>query len=580
MDRRLTAILAADMVGYSRLMGEDEAGTLDALKTHRVELIEPAIAAHEGRVVKLIGDGVLAEFPSVVEAVQCGVEIQRGMAKRNVEATADRRIEFRVGINLGDVIADGDDIYGEGVNIAVRLERIADPGGICIARNVFDQVKGKVEVGFEDMGDLRIKNIAAPVRVYRILPETSGTARAPRRGEEAGLHANKPSVAVLPFTNMSGDPEQEYFSDGITEDVITELARFQNLTVMARNSVFTYKGQAVRVQDVGRDLGVDYVVEGGVRKAGNRVRVTVQLVDAISGNHIWAERYDRDLTDIFELQDELTQRIVATLPGRLESAGAARIKRKPPADMGVYDYVLRAKLCHHRGTAEDNAEAIRLLDRAIELDPEFASAYAWRACTLGQALVRGYLEDTRGLYDQAVEAVRKGLSLDENDLECLRILCEVHMEQSQLEEAEICHERAFKLNPNDPRILAQRGELLTWLGRPEEGAEWVEQAMRLDPYGADAWTHLAGRALFGMRRYEDAIRAYKRVRAPRVAHHAYMAACYAHLGSEDQAQAQAAQVLRMKEDFSAAAFGKTLFYKADADGQHVLDGLSKAGLPE
>ncbi len=580
MERRLAAILAADVVGYSRLMGEDEAGTLAALKAHREELIGPRIAARRGRIVKLIGDGILAEFASAVEAVECAVEIQKAMAERNADLPGERQLAFRIGINLGDVVVEGDDLYGDGVNIAARLEGLANPGGICIARNVFNQVKGKVDFEFEDLGAQQVKNIAEPVHVFQVCG--LGFA-APGDTSTSAIGAvdlrDKPSIAVLPFTNMGGDPDQEYFADGITEDIITELARYQNLLVIARNSAFTYKGRAVRVQDVGRQLGVDYVAEGSIRKAGNRVRVTVQLVEAATGNHVWAERYDRELTDIFELQDELTQTIVATLPRRLESADVERVRRKPPSDIGVYDRVLRAKLCHHRGSREDNTEAIQLLDQAIELDPEYAPAYAWKACTLGQAWHRGYREQTDELWVEMWNLTRKGASLDENDIECVRILCEFAIEENRLDEAQIYNDKALRLNPNDPRLVAQRGELLTWLGQPEDGLEWVEKAMQLDPYDADAWVHLLGRALFGARRYEEAIGAFKRVPRPQYGHYAYLAACYGQLDRNEEAKAEAAQVLVMKPDLTAKSFAEALFYKNQADRDHIFEGLRKAGLP-
>ena len=580
MERRLAAILAADVVGYSRLMGEDEVGTLTALKAHREELIGPRITARRGRIVKLIGDGILAEFPSAVEAVECAAEIQEAMAERNADLPGDRQLTFRIGINLGDVVVEGDDIYGDGVNIAARLEGIAIPGGICIARNVFNQVKGKVDLEFDDLGAQQVKNIAEPVHVFQVsglgFAAPGDTSTSPTGAVDL---RDKPSIAVLPFDNMGGDPDQEYFADGITEDIITELARFQNLLVIARNSAFTYKGKAVRVQDVGRDLGVNYVVEGSIRKAGNRVRLTVQLVEAATGNHVWAERYDRDLTDIFELQDELTRTIVATLPRRLESADAERIRRKPPSNMGVYDRVLRAKLCHHRGSREDNAEGLRLLDQAIELDPEYASAYAWKACTLGQAWHRGYREQTDELWMEMWNLTRKGASLDENDLECIRILCEFGIEEGRLDEAQIYNDKALRLTPNDPRIVAQRGELLTWLGQPEDGLEWVEKAMQLDPYDADAWTHLLGRALFGARRYEEAIGAFKRVPNLQFGHRVYLAACYGQLDRSEEAESQAAHILELKPDFTAKSFAKSLFYKDQADRDHLFEGLRKASLP-
>jgi adenylate cyclase len=580
LERRLAAILAADVVGYTRLMGEDEVATLAALKAHRQELFEPAIAARGGRIVKLIGDGILAEFPSAVEAVECAVEIQEAMAARNADLPDERQLTFRMGINVGDVVVEEDDLYGDGVNIAARLEGLANPGGICLARNVFDQVKAKVDREFEDLGGQDIKNIAEPVHVFRVCQLGFEVAQNRELAAEAVDLHHKPSIAVLPFTNMSGDPEQEYFADGITEDIITELARFQNLLVIARNSVFTYKGKAVRVEDVGRELGVDYVAEGSIRKAGNRVRVTIQLIDAETGNHVWAERYDRDLADIFDLQDELTQTIVAALPRRLESADVERIRRKPPSNMGVYERVLRAKLCHHRGSSEDNSEAIQLLDEAIELDPEYASAYAWKACTLTQAWARGYCEGSNALDSEILDLTRKAVSLDENDLECVRILSEYGIEEMRFDDAQHYNEKALRMNPNDPRLIAQRGEIFTWLGRPEEGVEWVEKAMQLDPYDADAWAHLLGRALFGARRYEEAIRAFKRIPRPHYGHYAFLAASYGQLDREEEAKAEAAQVLAMKPDFTAKNFTKSLFYKEQLDREHLMNGLRKAGLPE
>jgi adenylate cyclase len=585
LERRLAAILAADVVGYSRLMGEDEAGTLERLKCLRRELVQPRITERKGRVVKLMGDGLLAEFPSVVEAVQCAVDIQRGMNERESEITGERRIRLRIGINLGDIIVEGSDIYGDGVNVAARLEALSNPGCICVSGTVFDSVKGKVGLDFEDLGEQQLKNINDPVRVYRVVL-VSGTNDGEGANTSAGSTAvlelpQKPSVAILPFSNMSGDPEQEYFADGITEDIITELSRFQSIFVIARNSAFTYKDRAVRVQDVGQNLGVRYVVEGSVRKAGERVRVTVQLIDAQSGNHIWAERYDRNLVDIFELQDELTQSIVATLPGRVESADIERFKRTPFHDISAYDCVLRAKLSHHRGTPEDNAEGIRLLDQAINTDPDCASAYAWKGCTLAQSYTRGYIEYSDELEEEIYQYVLKGLSLDENDLECVRTLCEFRIEQNRLDDAFLLNEKALRINPNDPRIVAQRGEILTWLGQPEDGVEWIRKAMRLDPYDADAWAHLLGRALFGARQYRDAVSAFKRIPLMRYSHHAFLAACLAYLGDHDRAEIECKEVLRLKLNFSAGDFcNKALFYDDDADRQHLGQGLIKAGLPE
>ena len=504
------------------------------------------------------------------------------MAQRDAEVPEDRRIEYRIGINVGDIIVDGDDIFGDGVNVAARLEGLADPGGICISRAARDQVRDKLDIVLDDMGEVEVKNIARPIRVFRVLVESkksSGGESAASTGSALAL-PDKPSIAVLPFVNMSGDAEQEFFADGITEDIITELARFPSLFVIARNSTFTYKGKSVRVEDVGRELGVHYVVEGSIRKAGNRVRVTVQLVEAATENHVWAERYDRELTDIFEIQDELTQAIVGALPARLEAADIERVKRKPPQDLAAYDYVLRSKVLHHRGTKEANAEALDVLNKAIELDPEYAPAYAWKACTLRQGVLRGYADEPKSWSAQRVANAEKALALDENDMECLRILCEINMELCQLDQAEQYHNRAFAMNPNDPRMAAQRGELMTWMGRHAEGAEWIEKAMRLDPLGAGSFAHLLGRARLGEHRYAEAIEAYKRIPTQRWQHHADMAACHAYLGDEAGAARHRAQALQLKPDFSIADYMERLTYGESGDLAHHGEGLRMADLPE
>ncbi len=577
MERRLAAILAADVMGYSRLMGDDEEGTLATLNACR-HVIDGLVNDHRGRVFGSAGDSVIAEFASPVEAVRCGVEIQQELETRNAELPEDRRMQFRIGVNLGDVMAEGENLFGDGVNIAARLEQLAEPGGIYVSDDIYRQVEGKVDVGFDDLGEQRVKNITKPVRVFRArLGE--GTAAGALSSSESLPLPDKPSIAVLPFDNMSGDPEEDYFSDGITEDIITELSRFQSLWVIARNSVFTYKGKAVTTQEIGRELGVEYVVEGSIRRSGDRVRLTVQLVEAASGKHIWAERYDRHLTDIFELQDELTRAVVATLPGRIESAGVERIRRSKPRDMSVYESLLRAKLLHHRGTREDNAKALELLNDVIEVDPEFAPAYAWKACIIGQAWARGYLPQTEQTFFELLNEVEKGYSIDENDIECVRILCEYRIQVKQWDEAQLFQDKAFKLNPNDPRILAQRGELLTWMGRPEEGLPWIEQAMRLNPYEADTFAHLLGRALFGLEQYEDAVSAFMRAPAGRYANQAYLSACFAHLAMPEKAAARAANVVRLKKDFAAKAFVASLFYNEENDEARLREGLLKAGLP-
>ncbi len=573
--RRLAAIVSSDVVGYTRLMEADEAGTHARLKARFKALVDPKIAEHGGRVVKLMGDGLLAEFPSVVDAVNWAVDVQAKVAELSAEAPDEPRIEYRVGVNLGDVIVDGDDIFGDGVNVAARLQEIAEPGAVCISEKVQAEVRGKLGVAFADGGARVVKNITDPIRVWRWSP---GQAEASDPAPQS--FADKPSIAVLPFDNMSGDPEQEYFADGIAEDIITELARFPDLMVIARNSTFTYKGHAVKVQEIGRELGVRYVLEGSVRKDGQRVRITAQLVDGKTGVHIWAERYDRALTDIFEVQDEITQTVVANVPERIATAELDRGKRKLPDDMSAYDYVLRGKQHHHRSTPEDNAEALRLLDAAIELDPEYASAYAWKACILAQAIALGCGGDPQELLARDHEAVLKGLSLDANDIECHRILCEFGMMWSQWDEAQRHHDKAFELNPNDARIIAQRGELLTMLGQAEEGIAWVQKAIRLDPYNAEARAHLLGRAMFAAHRYADAIVAFKRLPAPRPDHFADMAACFAQLEQSEEARVYATKVVTLRPDFSINDYVERRAFLQPGDQDHLRDCLLRSGLPE
>src|SRR5437667_5235695 len=384
VQRRLAAILAADVAGYSRLMGADEEGTLAALKELRRDLADPKIKEHRGRIVKTTGDGLLVEFASVVDAVRCAVEVQREMAARSAGVPEGRRIQFRIGINLGDIIKDGRDIYGDGVNVAARLEALAEPGGICVNRVVRDQVRDKLDIPFEDAGEQRVKNIARPLRVYRVRPgQVSGEAMSAAQPPLA--LPDKPSVAVLPFTNMSGDPEQEFFSDGIAEDIITALSRYPSLFVIDRNSCFTYKGRSVDVKQVGRELGVRYVLEGSVRRAGNRIRVTAQLVEAESGKHVWAERYDRDLADIFALQDEIAQAVTIAIAPAIADAELHRAVRKPPGSLDAWAAYQRGLWHQSNASTEDNALAQRFFQQAIDLDPTFSAAYVGLAIAQAQA---------------------------------------------------------------------------------------------------------------------------------------------------------------------------------------------------
>jgi len=582
---RLAAILAADAAGYSRLMQLDERAALAALDCAR-GVFRSRVEANHGRVIDTAGDSVLAVFETASGAVNSALDIQKELATLLAAASEERCMRFRIGVHLGDLIEKPDGtVYGDGVNIAARLQTQAEPGGIAVSGMVREAVGNRIAASFADLGEQKFRNIAEPVRVFRIAPHAP-TAQVAFSTSQAAPAAtglplpDKPSIAVLPFTNMSGDPEQEYFADGMVEDIITELSRYSEILVIARNSSFTYKGRAVKVQDVRRDLGVHYVVEGSVRRVGNRVRVTVQLVDSGTGNHLWAERYDRDFVDILELQDELTRAIVATLPGRLGRAEEKRLQRKPPSDMAAFDYLLAGKIHHHRGTPEDNAEALRLLDKAIELDPRFAQAYAWKACTLGQAAERGFRAPAEATLHQAAEQVTKALALDENDVECHRLMCELCMETRRLDQAAVHNERALAMNPNDPRLMAQKGELLTWMGQAEEGAEWVRKALRVDPHGAHSRAHLLGRALFGMRAYAEALEVFRQVRSPRYSHFVAFAACHAQLGEQARASEQAAAALKLRPDFSTERFVRALPYREASDRAHLEEALRKAGLPE
>jgi adenylate cyclase len=581
-ERRLAAVVAADMVGYSRLMEVDEAGTLARLKTHRIELIDPAIAKNRGRIVKTIGDGMLMEFHSVVDAVACAAEIQRRMARRNADMSPARWIQFRIGINLGDVIVEESDIFGDGVNVAARLETLAEPGGICVSGAVRDQVGGRLEdVVFEDIGEQNVKNIARPIRAFRIRLEekVSILPEGVKDAVVAIASSKKPSIAVLPLVNMSGDSEQEFFADGLTEDIITELSRFHDLLVISRNSTFVYKGKAVKVQDVAREFGVDYVLEGSVRKVGDRIRVTVQLIDAETDRHIWAERYDRELEDVFAIQDEMTRAIVATLPGRVEAARHDRAKRKPTDNMVAYECVLAAKVLHHRSTRADNAEAQRLLDRALALDPSSAHAHAWKACVLGQTWVYDWCADRDATFQQVAAELETTLALDDNDSDVHRILAALNLNRDEHDKAAYHQERALALNPNYDLVVVQQGELLTWLGRPEEGIDWIKKAMRLNPYHPERfWSHL-GRACYCAEKYAEASEAFSRITRPDHTHHAFLAATFAQMGNSVAAAAHGAEVLKREPKFSVAAYLATQHYKHEVDRKRHEAGLLKAGLP-
>jgi len=581
MAHRLAAVLAADMVGYSRLMEIDEVGTLARLQTHRTELIDPAIAKNRGNIIKTTGDGMLVEFQSVADAVRCAVEVQTRMARRNADVAEDRQIHFRIGINLGDIIFQDEDIFGDGVNIAARLEQLAEVGGVCVTAAVYDQVADRLDVAFEDLGEKALKNISRAIRVYRVVLDPPPGADAAKGQQPTPARAVvKPSVAVLPFANMSGDPEQEFFVDGLTEDILTELARRHELFVISRNSTFVYKGQAVNIREVAQKLGAQYLVEGSVRRSGDRLRITVQLIDTASDTHIWAEKYDRNLDDIFAIQDEVTAAIVATLPGRVEAAQHDQLARKKPSSMAAYECLLAAKVLHHRSNRADNAEALKLVDRAIQLDPEYAHAHAWRGCILGQGWGYGWCEDKDATYAEATVEAEKAHSLDENDADVHRILAAINIASNDLNRARHHQERALTLNPNYDLVVVQMGELLTWLGSPQEGIEWIEKAMRLNPHHpARFWSHL-GKAHFTARQYSEAVEAFMHLSSMDAMQHAFVAACYGWLGDRTAAAAHVARICALEPEFNLRDFLATTHYANETDLQHLRDGLSKAGIRE
>jgi len=584
MDRRLAAVLAADMVGYSRLMEADEQGTLARLRTHRIELVDPSISKNRGRIIKTTGDGMLVEFGSVSDAVASAVEIQNRMRRRNSDVPVDQRIEFRVGINVGDIIFEDDDIFGDGVNVAARLEQMAEPGDVCVSAAVYEQVSDRLEIGFEELGEQNLKNLSRPVRVYRaVLDEPAVQLVDPDKDttedeETAKAKVVKPTIAVLPFANMSGDPEQEFFVDGLTEDILTELARRHELFVISRNSTFVYKGQAVNIREVGEALGAQYLVEGSVRKAGNRLRVTVQLIDVSNDAHIWAEKYDRDMDDIFEIQDEVTSAIVATLPGRIEASQQEGLERKTPKNMAAYELVLAAKVLHHRSNINDNLKAQALISRAVKLDPDYAHAHAWRGCIYGQAWGYRWTEDVEGTLELSRESIEKAAELDDNDADVHRLMAAVGILSGDLKRARYHQERAISLNPNYDLSVVQMGELLTWMGQPDQGVEWIEKAMRLNPhFPARFWSHL-GKAHFANRDYQKAIDAFLRMPALDGLQLVFMAACHAYLGDDEAATAAADQLRAKDPGFDADAFLDTMHYSREEDLEHLRQGMAKAGL--
>jgi TolB-like protein/class 3 adenylate cyclase len=587
VDRRLAAIFAGDIAGYSRLMGTDEEGTLRQLKAHRKELVDPKITEHRGRIVKTTGDGMLVEFVSVVDAVRCAVDIQRGMAERNTEVPVEKRIEFRIGINIGDIIIDGDDIFGDGVNVAARLQALADPGGIMVSGIVHDQVRDKLSFGFEDLGEQAVKNIARPVGVHRVQISEFHTPTAVKLGTPANMPiSSRPSIAVLPFANMSGDPEQEYFADGIVEEIITALSHMRWLSVIARNSSFTYKGKNVDVKQIGRDLGVRYVLEGSVRKGGNRLRITGQLIDTATGAHLWADRFDGATEDIFELQDQITAKVLSAIAPKLEQAEIERAKRKPTENLDAYDYFLRGMAGIHQWTKESYDEALRLFYRSIELDPGFASAYGMASWCFVWRKVNGWMNDRVNEVAEAERLARRAVELGPDDAIALSgggyaLVFVAH----DLDNGPAFIERALALNPNLSWALYSGGWTKAFLGEPDAAIKHLSDAMRLSPFDPLGFRAQSGIAFanFLAGRYDEAISwAEKalRERPNNLAAIRELAAASALAGRLPEAQRAMAQLRQIDPTKRVSTVKDWVPLRRPDDLNRLQEGLRKAGLPD
>jgi len=580
--RKLSAILSADVAGYSRLMGEDDDATVRTLTGHR-EMMSTLINQHQGRVVDSPGDNLLADFESVLQGVNCAVEIQRELAERNAELPEDRKMEYRIGVNLGDVIEEGDRIYGDGVNIAARLESLAEPRGICISGFVYHQVKNRLKLEYEFMGEQTVKNIKEPVPVYRVLSFPGAAAHRVIKAKKARIMSplsDKPSIAVLPFVNMSGDPEQEYFSDGITEDLITDISKISGLFVIARNSTFTYKGQSVDVRQIANDLGVRYVLEGSVRKAAEKVRINAQLVDSSTGSHLWAERYDGSLEDIFALQDEITGQIISGLEVNLTAAERKRTGHKFTSNVDAYDLFLRGRTEFYRFTETDNAEAKRNFERAIELDPNFAAAYAYLSIAYmcdWQYLWPGHGDDL----DQALELAQKAVALDDALGMVHTRLGWIHLFRGEHDKAIACLERGVALDPNDAEVYAYFAEALNYSGDPEKSIALTEKAMRFDPLLPPNCAFHLGHSYYLLRRYDDAemmIRsAIDRAPALPVAH-LFLAVVYSEIDRVHEAAAEIETVLKLVPGYTLAVINQMFPYRSAEVKNRFLEGLRKAGI--
>ena len=568
--RRLAAILAADVAGYTRLVEQDTDGTVAAWKAARDDVIKPLVDGKSGRIIKFTGDGFLVEFPSVQDAVACAIALQEGLASSS--------LKFRMGINVGDITDDGGDVHGEGVNIAARLEALAEPGGICISGDVHNQVRNRIDIAFKDMGEKEVKHVSLPVKVFAIqLAEPT----SPTKPEAAVSEKN--SIAVLPFDNMSNDPEQAYFSDGITEDIITDLSKISSLFVIARNTSFTYKGRAVDVSQVARELGVKYILEGSVRKSGNRVRINAQLIEGLSGGHIWADRFDRELADIFAVQDEVTGNIVEALHLHLTPQEQGLVGAKGPSNIEAYDLILRARELLYRFTAEATAEARQLLDESIRLAPDYSDAYSNIALALFNEYLSGWNGATRNNLDEALQMALKAVELNPNDAHAHWALGATCLWTKDFERSEFEINKSIELDPNYCEGYATRGYLLSFVGRPDDAIRDIDHAMRLNPEYPKIFLHFLAQAYFLKGNYEQAAELLQRrirLNPETDISRVLLAASYGHLNRSDDALKAWNEAMKINPTYSLAQKAKDLPFKDPKDWQQVVDGLRKVGVTD
>ena len=620
--RKLTAILSADAEGYSRLMGEDEEATVRTLTAYR-EVFTTLIQQHNGKVIDSPGDNLLVEFASVVDAVQSAVAVQKEIKSRNDELPEDRRMQFRIGINLGDVIQEEDRIYGDGVNIAARLEGLAEPGGICISKTAFDHIESKLPYGYDFIGDQTVKNIAKPVGAYRVLMEPRVTVSGkpvdekptvkPRMPILIGAVAvlvlvlvvgiwqfyarrsrvepasedkmayplpDQPSIAVLPFVNLSGDPEQEYFAEAISENITTELSRFEHLFVIARHSAFVYKGSKKKTKQISQELGVRYLLEGSVQRSDNQVRINAQLIDAISGEHVWTEKFDRNISNIFAIQDEIAQTVVATLAEKILQVSAKALTKKPISNFKAWDYILRGRVHYRRFSKQENATARALYEKALELDPDLSMAYINLAWT--------YYLDWRlwGFESEALDKAEawanKAAVFGKNNADLQFLLSRIAVGRGRYDAAFAHMERALELNPNDAEFICNYGILLIYVGRSEESIPLFKKAMRLNPHYRPGWTSFLATGYYFTQRYSEAVDALVRKGKLVISDHRFLAASYAQLGRIDKAQVHVKEMLKIDPQLTLSKIRTDLqrLLKSETDIEHYIDGLRKAGLPE